>query len=358
MRSVANLISQNYGSIYTTSGGGKKQIGGVNVTSFLRNILGNRVLDLYLKYAGIKTLTTSTLVPFALILGKEYVERLMNSQTGGSVLSKKLPIFDHELVGNYLKLVGLSTLKLTPNTLLPLGVLMIIHDLYMNYTQTGGVRKNKQKGGSRLPLNNSIPPSNLQNLDNFLRGVSFPAKSGNPLVNNHMQQACLTGDCGTLTQNSSSVFSKPSIDIMGFPDQAIPGGKVEQSSWAGYSGENLNTNAKYADIYNIPNSMAGGSRELQPNELRGTPKNIESLSVSQYGGNTNMTNLYNNLEKNMNLDRVKIVSELIGKWQKFDRQSIPGELSRHIRKISKDNRYSNKNILKLFPKSVLLQAFN
>ena len=47
---IKNFIENNYGAIYKTSGGGKKQVGGVNVTSWLKKILGNRVFDLYLKY--------------------------------------------------------------------------------------------------------------------------------------------------------------------------------------------------------------------------------------------------------------------------------------------------------------------
>ena len=59
----------------------------------------------------------------------------------------------------------------------------------------------------------------------------------------------------------------------------------------------------------------------------------------------------------MNSNRNEVVSTLINKWQKLDRQSIPGDLSRYIRKMSKDNRYSNQSILKMFPKTVLLDNF-
>ena len=42
-----------------------------NLYSFGSKILGNRVFDLYLKYRGIKMLTSTTLVPLALIMGKD-----------------------------------------------------------------------------------------------------------------------------------------------------------------------------------------------------------------------------------------------------------------------------------------------
>lgn len=358
MRSVANLVSQNYGSIYTTSGGGRRQIGGVNVREFLRSVLGNRVLDLYLKYAGIKTLTTATLVPFALILGKEAVEELMNIQTGGALIPKNIPLFDHKLVGNYLKLVGISTVKLSLNTLVPLGVLMIVHDLYNNYTQTGGLRRGQQ-GGARLPLDNTVPSTLTSNIDNVVRGVNIPTVGdANPIYNDNMQQACLTGDCGSITHNSLLGFDKPTIEVRGFPDQLVPVRNVPQRGWAGYSGHPIETNIKYADIYNIPKSMAGGSRELQPSELRSTPREVTSVPISQYGGRVRKTDLYKNYNKYMNSNRNEVVSKLITKWQKLDRQSIPGDLSRYIRKMSKDNRYSNQSILKMFPKTVLLDNFN
>lgn len=108
---------------------------------FGSDLVGNRVFDLYLKYMGIKTLTSATLVPVALLLGKDAMESFLMDveQTGGAMLDD-LPVLDDPLVGNYLKLAGLSTLEITTNTLVPLGVLMLVYDLYMN--------KENQKGGS------------------------------------------------------------------------------------------------------------------------------------------------------------------------------------------------------------------
>ena len=108
---------------------------------FGSDLVGHRVFDLYLKYMGIKTLTTATLVPVALLLGKDAMENFLKEveQTGGAVL-EDLPVLDDPLVGNYLKLAGLSTLQVSTSTLVPLGVVMLLHDLYMN--------NEAQKGGS------------------------------------------------------------------------------------------------------------------------------------------------------------------------------------------------------------------
>lgn len=113
--------------------------------SFASDLVGNRVLDLYLKYMGIKTLTSATLVPVALILGKDAMEDFLkkedSKQNGGSdVLEQDIIVLDDPLIGNYLKLAGLSVLKLTPGTLVPLGVLMFVYDLY--------TQEQVQKGGS------------------------------------------------------------------------------------------------------------------------------------------------------------------------------------------------------------------
>ena len=108
---------------------------------FGSDLVGNRVFDLYIKYMGIKTLTSATLVPVALLLGKDAMESFLMDveQTGGAMLDD-LPVLDDPLVGNYLKLAGLSTLEISTNTLVPLGVVMLIYNLYMN--------KETQKGGS------------------------------------------------------------------------------------------------------------------------------------------------------------------------------------------------------------------
>ena len=106
------------------------------IRKFGTYLVGNRVFDLYLKYMGIKVLTSATLVPFVLLVGKDALEKFIitDSQTGG-----ELPVLDDPLIGNYLKLAGISTLEITSNTLVPIGVLMLIYELYIN--------KENQKGG-------------------------------------------------------------------------------------------------------------------------------------------------------------------------------------------------------------------
>ena len=114
--------------------------------NFAKILVGNRALDLYLKYAGIKTLNSATLVPFALLLGKDMFSDVIKTfvQKGG-MIPKQLPVIDDPLLGTYLKLAGLTTINLTPETLLPLGVLMAVWELFLNKKQTGGAASNITK---------------------------------------------------------------------------------------------------------------------------------------------------------------------------------------------------------------------
>lgn len=112
---------------------------GGNLNKFVKKTYGNRALDLFFKYQGIKTLTSTTLVPFALIFGKDLLETVLRGeepeQVGGTqihdTLKKTVPFIDDPIIGNYLKLAGISTLNLAPNTLVPLGLVALIYSLYI-----------------------------------------------------------------------------------------------------------------------------------------------------------------------------------------------------------------------------------
>ena len=107
------------------------QRGGAELMKYVKDTWGNRVLDIFLKYKGITTLTAGTMVPLALILGKEALEQVFQQGGGENMgLPDDMPIIDDPLVGNYLKLAGLSTLSLTPGTLVPLGLVTLLYHIY------------------------------------------------------------------------------------------------------------------------------------------------------------------------------------------------------------------------------------
>tara|TARA_B110000971_G_C19968536_1_gene481423 strand:- start:693 stop:1364 length:672 start_codon:yes stop_codon:yes gene_type:complete len=104
---------------------------GGSLNNYVKTIWGNRVLDLFAKYQGLKILTSSTLVPFSLLLGKELFEKFITEQKGGNILSNKYPFIDDPLLGNYLKLAGLSAMELTSGTLVPLGIISMLYHVYL-----------------------------------------------------------------------------------------------------------------------------------------------------------------------------------------------------------------------------------
>lgn len=285
-KNMANLIESNYGSIYKSSGGGKLTIGKQNVKTFLKKILGNRVLDLYLKYGGIKTLTTATLVPMALILGKQTLESMMNNQVGGGTkIPKNIPILDDPLVGSYLKLMGLSVLNLKLNTLVPLGVVMIAYDLFLKNTQNGG--------GSSL-LGESIPPNLLQGMGSILSGntPSLITSTNYSITDNApgvMQ--CSDGSCGanqhTSYINDYGLGPETTIRTL-YPDPDTQ--KYETVVRNTYSVKYDNPNS-----INIPNSMAGGGNINNQYNYIQHPTNRRKYSLqSKMGQNILKKYLKNN----------------------------------------------------------------
>ena len=251
---LKNFVESNYGSIYKTSGGGKSQLGGQNVKSWLKKILGNRVFDLYVKYMGIKTLNTATLVPFGLILSRDYIEAfLKEDQVGGSFLEKDLPFIDNKLVGTYLKLVGLSVMDLTPHTLVPLGAAMVLYDLALR-DMIGGYG---QQGGARNITGSNIPLGFIQKVDYAIRGQSMPE----PLVhvlrkmgenNNMLQRECGSGNCAKNVYTSAEPVNTPKTMVRGFPSLGVDS-SYSTNTW---SGELLDYK-----IPKVPAAMAGGARK-------------------------------------------------------------------------------------------------
>ena len=163
-------IVRNYGSEYKTTGGGKRQRGGFgmeNVSSFVKKVVDNRVLDLYLKFLGITLLTPATLVPIALIMGKETFEQVVKDmkqndkivQNGGEgFLDVRVPIIDSALIGTGLKLAGLTAINVSPYTLVPLGVLMYIYEKYNSSDKSPeSVTEPAQVMASAVPIVPTVP---------------------------------------------------------------------------------------------------------------------------------------------------------------------------------------------------------
>lgn len=189
-------IVRNYGSNYMISGGGQR--GGFSMddlNAFVRKVADNRVLDLYLKYLGLTLLTPATLVPIAIIMGRQTFKKVVSDmkandrmiQSGGKgFLDIDIPIIDDNIVGNGLKLAGLTALAgISPYTLVPVGVLMLIYQQFEQEQGTaapaavGGRRRSKQRGSgiaTVLPPEYFGRPSNCRSLRRRQRG-GFPGNN-------------------------------------------------------------------------------------------------------------------------------------------------------------------------------------
>jgi len=244
VKKEGGVLSQ-YGNMFTSKGKGKKMFNGIGVRKFLKKVLGNRVFDVYLKYTGIKTLTTATLIPFGLILTQQYLDKMFNKKKGGGVIPKKIPVLDNPLVGSYLKLAGLSALDLTASTLLPLGVAMIIYDL--------SIRNLKKQVGGRLSIGSSTPVNIIQKLDSLLSGqdgASLQEAYDLPLN-------CANGACQKAGISSEIEVSGPAPEYVdGLLASGDNTGTMELTAPLQLEKANPATGWKPADPTN--NLMAGG----------------------------------------------------------------------------------------------------
>ena len=143
IQNVGNILSNDFDVVSDTLKYSENQ-----VYNFLRKLSDNRILDLYLKYMGISILSPAALVPFGLILGRDFFEYAVKklTQSGGELprfvprIPDDIPAVDDELFGNTLKLLGLGSLStIAPTTLIPLGLLMYIYDNFvMEKSLVGG----------------------------------------------------------------------------------------------------------------------------------------------------------------------------------------------------------------------------
>jgi len=353
-------IVQNYGSEYKTTGGASKrrsQKGGVSfkgLEDMARSIVGNRVFDLYLKYLGITLLTPNTLVPIALIMGKETFEKVVREmrenevqiqQGGDGFLDVRVPIIDDRLIGTGLKLAGLTALNVSPHTLVPLGLLMYVYGRYtrgkkeqaggecglwnnLDWSDVGDTFKHHaepvdnsnisrpwqtaQVAGARHMTGDTIPPSAVQDATAAWAGQNVP----NPLTrgavynNNQMQL--------TNTLPPQSQYNPPyaeqietqlieptdnvcSLGNCGRVPQAMAGGRRNsrkqnrsrrgRKQRGGASSDWISTNYSCGPVNSI---------DMDPAQFRMFNKDAPYIPNDVLNGDTNASNRYYNFPSYMN----------------------------------------------------------
>lgn len=228
------LIAQNYANVYKTTGGGRS----VNkAISFTKKFIDNRVLDIYLKILGITTLTPATLVPMALIFGQQAFQKSIKYLNKAEQKGGTIPIFDHNLLGTYLKIAGITQLSLTLNTLLPLGFLMAIYEAYkVKHKKNKKRSKTKHKGGSnftRLFVGENVPPGNLQILNGLYNGKTFQNNIYAPLNGSeqaHRSYSYIDLELQNFNNNLSLQSKLPDVSSMTAPVNSIDGNSSQDVS--------------------------------------------------------------------------------------------------------------------------------
>lgn len=309
----AQELVKNYGSVYKTTGGG---LDGNKAYKFVHKFIDNRVLDIYLKYLGITTLTPTTLVPIALIYGQQAFKKALKymksqEQSGGSI-----PVLDNNLVGTYLKIAGLSQLSLSPHTLVPLGLAMAIYKAFSKK------HKNEQKGGriAKLFTGEYVPPGFLQLGNMIWDGQTIPNNISTPLsswqqlhrplsyINHELQTPCSGDTCSTAGLPAPPPLDKLFVDVKGMdgpvkiadkthvlgakplPENQFSAVEETPPDWgsAGQSGVQY-SGVDVSDLV-MRNQMAGGgSNGLYPPRTN---------SVNLYNSSTKDTSQYYDLPSN------------------------------------------------------------
>ncbi len=270
-KAVRKYIQSTYGSIYNSTGGGKIEVAGTKVTDFFKKVASNRLLDIYLKYLGVKVLTTATLVPFALIMGKDAFESyiLNRGQVGGAFLDVKIPFIDHPLIGTVMKLADISLVRANAATLVPLGILMIAYDMLE--------KRNKQKGGFLFGLfgneNNNQQNNNQQQQENNQQ--QRVSEETQLKVQNELQQ--LVNDLNNSTNQLQQLNNKR-LQLQN---------KVNQQQTGG-SRSFLGADVPQNFVQNATNIISGTSNENRDGILAGYPNkfienNSEILNTCQNG---------------------------------------------------------------------------
>ena len=111
---------------------------------------------LYESIGGSKNITSSTKVPFKAIIGGN-INNKKSCSGGYKVGGAPIPLLDNVVLGTYLKLKGISTL--TPETLVPLGILMYLYNEHgdlvdASFDKIKGFIGGKRRTGGLLPLLN------------------------------------------------------------------------------------------------------------------------------------------------------------------------------------------------------------
>lgn len=100
------------------------------LTKYINKYWNKNIITLLSKHQNIKKFITSTLVPLAVILDNETLKKHVIENYDTNISKRKLKFLNDPLLVNYFRLIGLSKKNLYISTLVPLGILTVLHHLY------------------------------------------------------------------------------------------------------------------------------------------------------------------------------------------------------------------------------------
>ena len=107
----------------------------------VNQIIDKDLFNKYKKFLAIQNINSSTLVPFAFLLGNQgfkyyIIDDIRDNKSivdyGNIKVPNKIKFLNDKLLNTYLKIIDLKKTDLKMNTLLPLGLLIMIYDVYIN----------------------------------------------------------------------------------------------------------------------------------------------------------------------------------------------------------------------------------
>jgi hypothetical protein len=168
-------------AVYSTLSKQEVQRGGYQAMS-----VTDPLIERYMSLFGLYEITALTLVPFAFLLGRDIFERVLKgyekaegvvspletAQRGGSPNWMDIPILD-----TFLKIQG--NVNITPATLVPFGILMIVY-----YVIRGKKPENAQRGGSQR--------GGSQSHSRLVGGSQMPTFLSNPNLKKYLEMMGIT----------------------------------------------------------------------------------------------------------------------------------------------------------------------
>ena len=88
------------------------------------------IIPLLKKHHNVRRLSTLTLVPLAIIMDKDILVNYLENNQDINMTNSQLQFIKDPMLMNYFKLIGLNKKNLYISTLVPLGILAVLHHLY------------------------------------------------------------------------------------------------------------------------------------------------------------------------------------------------------------------------------------